>query len=127
MWIKAVFVFLGGGLGAITREFAMLLLQHESAPFPTDIFVANIIACFLLGLVFGLNRTRKVSEEFVLLIGTGFTGGMSTFSSFIYGAFSVMLEPEHVAVSIFYIVASLVAGYAATWFGFSLTPNPQPT
>lgn len=125
MWTKAVFIFLGGGAGAITREFAMLLLAGDGAPFPTDIFVANILACFLLGLVFGLSSNRKVSEEFALLIGTGFTGGMSTFSSFIYGALSGMLDPAHAPVAVLYIVASMVAGYAATWLGFSLAPKAQ--
>lgn len=121
MWAQAVIVFLGGGVGAMTREFCMLLLGQDSSSFPLDIFVANILASFLLGLMFGLHRSRRVSDEFMLLIGTGFTGGMSTFSSFIYGAYSEMVDPGHVAISIFYVLASLVVGYCATWLGLQVT------
>lgn len=117
MWVQAAIVFMGGGLGAVMREFCMLLLPQQHGAFPLDIFVANVLASFLLGLVTGLHRNRRVSDEFVLLVGTGFTGGMSTFSSFIYGAFSEMAAPGQLGLAMLYIVASLVAGYSATLLG----------
>ncbi len=126
MWVKVILVFMGGGLGAVTREFCMLLMGHDSSSFPLDIFVANILASFVLGLVFGYHRSRNVSDEFSLLIATGFTGGMSTFSSFVYGAYSEMVDPAKLAVSILYIVSSLVIGFAAAWAGVKLTARSRP-
>jgi len=117
MWVQAVIVFMGGGLGAITREFLMLLLPQHSGAFPLDIFTANIIASFCLGLVFGLRLASRVSDEFNLLIGTGFAGGMSTFSSFIYGVYSEMASPGQLGLSIFYCISSLIVGYGAVWLG----------
>lgn len=126
MWTKAIFVFLGGGLGAVTREFCMLLFGPDSSSFPLDIFVANVLACFVLGLVFGFHRSRNVSDEFSLFIATGFTGGMSTFSSFVFGAYSEMVDPAKLAWSVLYVVSSLVVGFAAAWLGVRLAAQPRP-
>lgn len=124
MWTKAIFVFVGGGLGATVREYCMLLFGQDSSMFPLDIFMANIIASFVLGLVFGSHRSRTVSDEFSLLIATGFTGGMSTFSSFVFGAYSEMVDPAKLMVSLLYIIASLVVGFAAAWAGVKLSSRP---
>lgn len=125
MWARIIVVFLGGGFGAITREFSMLLLAPESTSLPLDIFVANILASFVLGLVYGFHSRRNVSDEFSLLIATGFCGGMSTFSSFVYGAYSEMLDPGKLAISIFYILLSLVVGFAAAWAGVKLSTRSK--
>ena len=112
-----VIVFVGGGLGAIVREIFMLMLGRYSSAFPVDIFAANIIASFLLGLVFSLHQTHRASDNTNLLISTGFCGGMSTFSSFIFGAYSEMTTAGHLILSLLYIIASLVVGYGAAWLG----------
>ena len=112
-----VIVFVGGGLGAIVRELFMLMLGRYSAAFPVDIFAANILASFLLGLVFSLHQTHRASDNTNLLISTGFCGGMSTFSSFIFGAYSEMTTAGHLLLSLLYIIASLVIGYGAAWLG----------
>lgn len=120
MWIPTAAVFVGGGLGAITRELSMLTLDRYSAAFPVDIFAANIIASLLLGAVYGLQRRSALSDEAMLLIGTGFCGGMSTFSTFIFGSYSEMLTPGQFGLAILYVISSLVVGYGATWFGISV-------
>lgn len=117
MWIPAVLVFVGGGFGAVGREFFMLLLQSKGGAFPLDIFAANCLASALLGFIFGLRRGQQISDDAVLLLGTGFTGGMSTFSSFIFGAYSVGATPGSLGIAIFYVVSSILAGYGSTWFG----------
>ena len=117
MWMSSVFVFIGGGIGAIAREIFMLMLGRYSTAFPFDIFMANILACFLLGFVFVRHQERPASDGENLLIATGFCGGMSTFSSFVFGAFSEITAPGHLTLSLLYIVASLVVGYGAAWLG----------
>ena len=121
MWLPTILVFVGGGCGAIVREIFMLMLGRYSAAFPVDIFAANILACFLLGLVTGLHQENRASGNAMLLISTGFCGGTSTFSSFIFGAYSEAMKPEHLFLSILYIVASLVIGYGAAWLGLHAT------
>ena len=77
-------VFVGGALGAILREFTMLMVPNLADKFPLDILVANLVATFLLGLVAALHRRQIVSEGAEMLVGTGIAGGLSTFSSFAY-------------------------------------------
>ncbi|MCF3932042.1 fluoride efflux transporter CrcB [Acuticoccus sp. M5D2P5] len=116
---KIIIVFLGGGLGAIVREFFMLLIPQTRSDFPLDIFAANVIASFILGLTFGNRRLNAVSDEFLLLVGTGVMGGMSTFSSFVYGAYSEMTSPGHMAVGALYVISSAVVGYLLTLLGIT--------
>lgn len=117
MWSPTVIVFAGGGLGAIIRELSMLMFGRYSASFPVDIFAANIIASFMLGLIVGLHQDRRASDHVVLLVSTGICGGMSTFSSFIYGAYSEMMRPGELGLSIIYVITSLLIGYSVTWLG----------
>jgi len=122
--MAVLLIFVGGGLGAILRELFMLVLGRQSAVFPIDIFCANILASFLLGLTFALTQSRVVSRNANLFIATGLCGGMSTFSSFIYGAYSEMLRPGQLAVAILYILASIVVGFLATWIGMRIASRP---
>jgi fluoride ion exporter CrcB/FEX len=72
------------------REFSMLMVPNLADNFPLDILVANLVAAFLLGLVTALHRRQIVSEGAEMLVSTGIAGGLSTFSSFVYGAVVLM-------------------------------------
>jgi len=114
-------VFVGGALGAILREFSMLMVPNLADKFPLDILVANLVAAFLLGLVTALHRRQIVSEGAELLVGTGMAGGLSTFSSFVYGAVVLMSASAASAfVASVYVVISLVLGYIAVTVGLRL-------
>ncbi len=52
------------------------------SPFPLAILTVNVLASLVLGLVTGWIMGRTTGEETRLLIGVGFCGGLSTFSSF---------------------------------------------
>ncbi|MFK8251862.1 CrcB family protein [Ancylobacter terrae] len=117
MGLPVLIVFVGGGLGAITRELFMLLFGRYSAAFPVDIFAANSLAAFLLGFIFGLHQRRRASDHVTLLVSTGFCGGMSTFSTFIFGAYSEMTTPGQLGLSVLYVISSLVVGYSVTLLG----------
>lgn len=125
MWAQAVFVFIGGGFGAAIREFLMLLIPQQSASFPLDIFTANIVASFFLGLASGLHSWGDVSDEFMLLVGTGLAGGMSTFSSFVFGVYSEAVSPNEIGLAVLYCVSSLIVGYTAVWLGLQLGKRAQ--
>lgn len=78
--------------------------------FPLDILVANLVAAFPLGLVTALHRSQIVSEGTEMLVGTGIAGGLSTFSSFAYGAVVLMsASTAGAAVASFYVEISLGA------------------
>ena len=116
-----ILVMVGGGLGAMLREFIMLMVPNPVDGFPLDILVANLLAAFVLGLVTALHRRQVLSDDVFMLLGAGIMGGMSTFSSFVYG--SVVLMHASIAsavVASVYVVVSLVLGYLAIIIGEKL-------
>jgi len=116
-----ILVFVGGAIGAMAREFLMLGVPDLSDGFPMAILVANVVAAFLLGLVTGLHKRRAVSDDVNTMVGTGIMGGLSTFSSFVYGAVVLMTASASGAVvAIVYVLVSLVLGYAAVLLGMKL-------
>jgi fluoride exporter len=116
-----ILVMVGGGLGAMLREFTMLMVPNPVDGFPLDILVANLLAAFLLGRVTALHRRQVLSDDVYMLLGAGIMGGMSTFSSFVYG--SVVLMHTSIAsavVAAVYIAFSLALGYLAIIIGDKL-------
>ncbi|MEP6651383.1 MAG: fluoride efflux transporter CrcB [Lapillicoccus sp.] len=75
-------VALAGGLGAVAR-FVLdgLVRTRVSATFPVGTVIVNVTGSLLLGLVTGLALAHTVPNEIRLVVGTGFLGGYTTFST----------------------------------------------
>ena len=107
------------------RELVMLIAPHLTDRFPLDILLANLVAALLLGLVTALHGRRAVSDGVTMLVGTGVTGGLSTFSSFANGAVVLISTSKASAVvASSYLVTSLVLGYIAVIVGIKLGGLP---
>ena len=118
MFKIALLVFVGGAIGAMGREFLMLGVPDLHDGFPMPIFVANIVAALLLGLVTGLTNKGRVNSDVNTLIATGMMGGLSTFSSFVYGSYVLMSGSVAGAfVALAYLLISIVGGYVALLAG----------
>lgn len=85
-------VFVGGGVGSLLRYIAGQLASATGvgSPFPMAILLVNVLASALLGIVVGWAVSRSVGEEAGLLVGVGFCGGLSTFSSFSYDTLALL-------------------------------------
>lgn len=113
-----ILVFIGGAVGATVREYIMLISPRPTDQFPVDILIANLAAAFLLGLVTGLRNRSAVSNDVNTLVGTGIMGGLSTFSSFVYGSAVLMSTSTWSAgIALIYMLVSLVLGYVAVVAG----------
>jgi CrcB protein len=114
-------VFVGAALGAMLREFVMLMVPNLADGFPLDILVANLVAAYLLGVVAALHSRQVVSDDVNMLVGTGLTGGLSTFSSFAYGmAVLTTASTASAVVASAYVAISLVLGNVAVIVGLKL-------
>ncbi|MFD2932308.1 fluoride efflux transporter CrcB [Spirosoma flavum] len=120
-----VLVFFGGGAGSLLRYSAGRLIPATltGSPFPTAILVVNIVASFVLGAVAGLIMSRLASEETRLLIGVGFCGGLSTFSSFSYDTV-ILMQNGRIGAALLNIglnvILCLVASIGGLWLGQKL-------
>ena len=117
----ALLVLVGGAVGAIAREFLMLLVPTLSRGFPLDILVANVVASLLIGFSTGRHDRKVINDGWYLMVTAGIMGGLSTFSSFAYASTVLMKASLTSAiVAAAYVVISLVLGYIAVIVGLKL-------
>lgn len=116
MGINILLVGIGGAAGSILRY---LLQRTLNVNFPYGTLLVNIAGCLLIGLLWGL-FTRHVDEQRRLLLVTGFCGGFTTFSTFTYEGVEMLMENRWMTF-LLYTFLSVVAGLAATYFGYKLT------
>jgi CrcB protein len=80
----------------------------------------NIVGAFLLGyFTTRLLERLPVSSYRRPLLGTGFCGGLTTFSTMQVETVR-MIEHHHFGLAVGYVVASIVAGLVAVYAGTAL-------
>lgn len=102
-------VMAGGSAGSLLRYSIGRIVPPTLAgmPFPLAILLINIGASALLGLVAGWVVGRASGEEIRLLVGVGFCGGLSTFSSFSYDT-AVLLQNGRVGTALLNVGLNVV-------------------
>ena len=79
MTINYLLVLAGGSLGAVCRFAATVQMKRIlSSEFPLATFLISLTGSFLLGILLSVG----IGEHGRLLLGTGFLGGFTTFSTF---------------------------------------------
>lgn len=112
-------VILGAAVGAPTRYLTDRWLQStHGTGFPWGTFTVNIVASFVLGLITGLAAVATVSPAVAVLIGTGFCGALSTWSTLGYETVR-LAEDRAWTQAAFNIVVSVLAGLGAAGLGFA--------
>lgn len=126
---SALLVLVVGAMGAIARELLMLLVPTLSRGFPLDILVANLIASLLIGFSTGRHDREVINDGRYLIVTTGFTGGLSTFSSFAYASTVLMKEASMTGflVAAAYVLISLMMGYVAVIAGMRISGRSRWT
>lgn len=114
-------VGVGGAAGSLFRYILSRLLTSEVPfTFPYGTFAVNIIGCLLIGVIYGLGLKELSSSSMRLLLGTGFCGGFTTFSSFSL-EFLLLLREGHANLAFLYAAASMILGLSAVWLGLLFT------
>ncbi|MGA8258026.1 MAG: CrcB family protein [Nocardioides sp.] len=105
--MTVLLVALGAAIGAPLR-FATAAWLDDDVPYGT--FVVNVVGSFLLGLFVAWS----VDEHAYALLGTGFCGGLTTYSAF--AVQSVRLGLRGIA----YAVVTVLAAVGAAALGFTV-------
>ncbi len=113
-FISFLFVGLGSMAGGISRYGLSLLTQNVSAfSLPYGTLLSNIAGCLMIGLLAGFGaKTELMSSEMRLLLATGFCGGFTTMSSFVYELGQFVQDKEYFFASSYFVATLAGAGLA---------------
>jgi fluoride exporter len=113
-----VLVMLGGGIGAVVREALILVVPQLPGGSEAPIFVANMTAALLIGLTAGLAvKGGIIGRAGKLFIATGIMGGLSTFSSFVWGADKMLVDPSMRLRGLLFVGATMIFGFLLAQLG----------
>ena len=118
--MTALLVLLGGAVGAPSRWFVdgFVRTKHDT-PFPWGTFVINATGSFVLGVVLGSAAAGGASHTAVVLIGTGFCGAFTTFSTFGFETVRLAEERDY-GRAVLYVALSLGVGLLLAVAGWAL-------
>jgi CrcB protein len=114
-------VGLGAGVGGICRYLIGLwAAERFGAAFPTGTLLINVSGSFLLAFLVVVTTDRLgLGPEARLLLGTGFCGGYTTFSTFTYETLA-LAEGGALLPAALNVLTSLVLGLLAALLGIWL-------
>ncbi|MEV6306198.1 fluoride efflux transporter CrcB [Actinoplanes sp. NPDC051861] len=109
-------VALGAAVGAPLRYLTDRFFQSRYGPaFPWGTLAVNVTGSLLLGLLLGL----PLSPGLIALLGTGFCGALTTYSTFSWETLALARRGE-IAAALGYPLLSVTAGLGAAWIGGAL-------
>lgn len=114
-------IAVGGALGAEARYGLGLAIPHQPGRFPVGTLLVNASGCLLIGvlmvLLTELTRPHPLARP---LLGVGFLGGYTTFST--YSTDLVVLwHAGQAGAALAYLVATPIVALVAVWAGTGLT------
>lgn len=118
--MTVLYVALGAAVGANARYLIDRRVQqsHDST-FPWGTLTVNVIGSFILGFLAGLTLLGFRSSAWQALIGTGFCGALTTFSTFGYETVRLLTDRARM-YAVANVVISVLAGFGSSVLGMLL-------
>jgi fluoride exporter len=118
--ILAVVVAFGGGVGAVARYVVDGAVQDRtSGVLPFGTMTVNVVGSFVMGVVTGVVVFHGVGSSAAAVAGTGFCGGLTTFSAVTWETLRLVEEREHAAAALS-ALGGLATSLAAAALGLAL-------
>lgn len=113
---EIIFVSIGGFFGAISRFIISNRIQNRNkSAFPAGTLMVNLIGAFLLGILIGIH----IMGHLYALLGIGFMGAFTTFSTFKLEADKLRKLKKN-KLFYAYIAISYIAGIFLAFCGIML-------
>jgi fluoride exporter len=119
-----VLLMIGGGVGTNARYWLgqlIVLVQGKGIRFPWATFMINVSGSIILGWAAATYLHQKdfthpdpIKQKWYLLLGTGFCGGFTTFSTFSYETL-LMIQEEKTWMAVLYVLGSVGGGLLGVW------------
>jgi fluoride exporter len=114
-------IFAGGCVGAVARGLLSRAWAADPGTWPWATFAVNLVGAFLLGyFATRLQERLPLSAYRRPLLGTGFCGALTTFST-VQLELLRMLDAGRVGLAAAYAAASIAGGFAAVFVATALT------
>ena len=109
--MNALFVFLGGGIGSLTRYgIGLFIGSFYAQPFPLGTLISNVLSCILLALLTVGFADKVATFNWIQpLLIVGFCGGFSTFSTFSAETVT-LLQAGNYWIALINVLVSLLTG-----------------
>lgn len=119
--LKFLFLFIGGGTGALSRYILTLFVNRtliSELPFGT--IIVNLLGSFLIGVLFGLTELKPIPPELKAFVFLGFLGGFTTFSTFMLESLN-LLRGKELGLAFINIILSNIAGLVLVFGGYFIS------
>jgi CrcB protein len=113
------YVAIGSAVGGVSRYLLGGVIQRAlAASFPVGTLLINVTGSALLGFLlrYALD-TPSLTPEIRALLGVGFCGGYTTFSTFSYETLALLEDGDWRRAGL-YVTLSVVGSLLATFVGF---------
>lgn len=113
-------VAIAGALGAAARFLIeRAIARRATTGFPLGTFLVNVSGSLALGFLTGLVLYHGLGSVPKTVLGTGFLGAYTTFSTYTYETVR-RAEQSEVGIAAVYAIASLIIGVGAAALGLVL-------
>jgi CrcB protein len=114
-----LFIAMGGAMGAVLRYLVSTgVYSVAGRNFPYGTLVVNVAGSFVIGLIY-MTAIERLSPEWRAILIIGFLGAFTTFSTFSYETFDLIVKGAQTK-ALMNILLNVMICLVATWVGFVL-------
>jgi|TARA_B110000240_G_scaffold181859_1_gene214169 CrcB protein len=110
-------VGIGGAIGAMLRYVISDIIPSDEFPYGT--ITVNLLGSLILGFMFGaIAADALISQDNLLLFGTGLLGAFTTMSTFAME--TVNLSENEISTTFLYVILTISGSIGLAWSGYRI-------